>query len=249
MGSLILLSLYYLTNPERLADQQYANAREVPLSEITRGYAEQEFDRILIQDNKVYAELKSGDVWQSYKGNEDSLAELGWNNPKNKTIVEVENREATNMLLAVLPDLFFFILIISGVIWLFRGIARSQSTALSFGKSRARIADARQVKTRFIDVAGAEEAKEELLEVVDFLKNPKKYIGLGAKIPRGVLLVGAPGTGKTLPGSRRCRRGRRAVLLHRRIRVRRDVRRRRREQSARSLRAGEAQCAVHHFHR
>ncbi len=198
MGSLILLSLYYLTNPERLADQQYANAREVPLSEITRGYAEQEFDRILIQDNKVYAELKSGDVWQSYKGNEDSLAELGWNNPKNKTIVEVENREATNMLLAVLPDLFFFILIISGVIWLFRGIARSQSTALSFGKSRARIADARQVKTRFIDVAGAEEAKEELLEVVDFLKNPKKYIGLGAKIPRGVLLVGAPGTGKTL---------------------------------------------------
>ena len=198
MSALVLLSLYYLTNPQRLAEEQYANAKEVALSEITRGYSEKKFEKISVRDNKVFATLKSGDVWQSYKANEDSVSELGWNDPKNNTIVEIENREATNMLLAILPDLLFFILILGGVIWLFRGIARSQSTALSFGKSRARIADARQVKTRFVDVAGAEEAKEDLLEVVDFLKNPKKYTSIGAKIPRGVLLVGAPGTGKTL---------------------------------------------------
>lgn len=90
------------------------------------------------------------------------------------------------------------VLVIVGILWIFRGISRSQNTAMSFGKSKARVADAKQVRTRFKDVAGAAEAKEELVEVVDFLRNPKKYIDLGAKIPKGVLLVGPPGTGKTL---------------------------------------------------
>ncbi|MBI3619094.1 ATP-dependent zinc metalloprotease FtsH [Candidatus Peregrinibacteria bacterium] len=151
-----------------------------------------------MRDNKVFATLKDGNTIQSYKEGSDTVSRLGWNDPRNKTVVRVENRETTNLFLSVLPDLVFFLLVLGGIIWLFRGIARSQSTALSFGKSRARIADAKQVKTRFHDVAGAEEAKEDLVEVVDFLKNPKKYTSIGAKIPKGVLLVGAPGTGKTL---------------------------------------------------
>ncbi|MDO8648674.1 MAG: ATP-dependent zinc metalloprotease FtsH [Candidatus Peregrinibacteria bacterium] len=197
-GTLVFLSIWHLTYPERETEKQFANAKEVALSEITRGYADGDFTEITIRDNKVFATTHSGTVLQSYKETQDSVSELGWNDPKNPTVVEIENREAVNTFIAVLPDLLFFLLVISGVIWLFRGIARSQSTALSFGKSRARIADARQVKTRFIDVAGSDEAKEELVEVVDFLKNPKKYTGIGAKIPKGVLLVGAPGTGKTL---------------------------------------------------
>jgi len=102
------------------------------------------------------------------------------------------------MLYAILPDLLFFLLVIAGLVWLFRGVSRSQNNAMSFGKSRARVADAKQIKTRFKDVAGMEEAKEDLVEVVDFLKHPKKYTNIGAKIPKGALLVGAPGTGKTL---------------------------------------------------
>ncbi len=195
---LVFFAFRFISNPANDAEKKFADAKEVPISQITQGYAANEFKEILVRDNKVYATRKDDSVVQSYKEGNDTVSDLGWNDPKNKTVVQVENREATNMFLAVLPDLLFFLLIIAGVIWLFRGIARSQSTALSFGKSRARIADAKQVKTRFVDVAGAEEAKEDLVEVVDFLKNPKKYTSIGAKIPKGVLLVGSPGTGKTL---------------------------------------------------
>ncbi|MDD4319427.1 MAG: ATP-dependent zinc metalloprotease FtsH [Candidatus Peribacteraceae bacterium] len=197
-GMLVLMSLMFLTNPQRDNEQQFTDAKEVPLSEITQGYASGKFERILVRDNNVFAVQKDGAALRSYKEAADSISQLGWNDPRNTTVVEVENRETANLFFAILPDLLFFLLILTGVIWLFRGIARSQSTALSFGKSRARVADAKQVRTRFADVAGAEEAKEDLVEVVDFLKNPKKYTSIGAKIPRGVLLVGAPGTGKTL---------------------------------------------------
>jgi cell division protease FtsH len=194
----ILMAFILLTNPQRLSDQQYLNAKEVPISEITRGYAKREFAKVIVRDNKVFAERSDGTVIQSYKEGGESVSDLGLIDPDNPTIVEVENREAANLFYAILPDIGFLILVGLVVFWLFRGIARSQSNALSFGKSRARIADATQVKTRFVDVAGADEAKEDLVEVVDFLKNPKKYTSIGAKIPKGVLLVGSPGTGKTL---------------------------------------------------
>jgi cell division protease FtsH len=112
--------------------------------------------------------------------------------------VKVDNIELKSFFKAHLGDLIFFVLLVVLGMWVFRSLARSQSNALSFGKSKARIADARDVKTTFKDVAGCDEAKEDLKEIVDFLKNPRKYTAIGAKIPRGALLVGAPGTGKTL---------------------------------------------------
>ncbi|MBE6349743.1 MAG: ATP-dependent metallopeptidase FtsH/Yme1/Tma family protein [Spirochaetaceae bacterium] len=93
-----------------------------------------------------------------------------------------------------LPLLLMFILLIS----IFKQNAANGAKGMQFGKSRARFYDRNSVKTTFADVAGQEEAKEELAEIIDFLKDPEKYRNLGAKIPKGVLLVGPPGTGKTL---------------------------------------------------
>src|SRR5690606_17692734 len=87
-----------------------------------------------------------------------------------------------------------------GFLWfMMRQVSGANNRAMTFGQSTARMFDpASAKKTTFKDVAGASEAKEELTEVVDFLKNPKKYTAIGAKIPKGVLLMGSPGTGKTL---------------------------------------------------
>jgi cell division protease FtsH len=99
-------------------------------------------------------------------------------------------------------DLFSWVipLILMAALWLFlmRRMGGGPTQALSFGRSKAKIYDRKELKTSFADVAGVDEAKAELMEVVDFLKNPKKYQRLGGRIPKGVLLVGPPGTGKTL---------------------------------------------------
>jgi cell division protease FtsH len=114
--------------------------------------------------------------------------------------VEIAGEEADENflvkgLLSFLPWLIFL-----GLIWflMMRQIQATGTKAMSFGKSRAKMSPETKNKVTFADVAGVEEAKEELKEIIDFLKEPKKFVGIGAKIPKGVLLMGSPGTGKTL---------------------------------------------------
>jgi cell division protease FtsH len=98
----------------------------------------------------------------------------------------------------ILPFLIPFVLISLFIYFLMRNVQGANNRALSFGQSSVRLSDERKNKIKFADVAGAKEAKEELKEVVEFLRFPQKFLQLGAKIPKGVLLLGSPGVGKTL---------------------------------------------------
>ncbi|HQE23090.1 MAG TPA: AAA family ATPase, partial [Syntrophomonadaceae bacterium] len=99
---------------------------------------------------------------------------------------------------SLLSTLFPIIILIAFLIFIMNQSQGGGNRVMQFGRSRARLMTGEEVKVTFKDVAGAEEAKEEMEEVVEFLKNPQKFIQIGAKIPKGVLLYGAPGTGKTL---------------------------------------------------
>jgi cell division protease FtsH len=101
-------------------------------------------------------------------------------------------------LTSLLPNLLFFALIGGIMWWLFRGMGKGQSQATSFGRSTARLALPERSNVMFTDVAGVDEAKQELSEVVEFLRTPERFLKVGARIPKGVLMVGPPGSGKTL---------------------------------------------------
>ena len=113
-------------------------------------------------------------------------------------IVKVRDEEQGSLMYMVLTSWFPIILFVGFWIFLMRQMQSGGNKALSFGKSQARLSTDQQKKVAFHDVAGVEEAKEELQEIVEFLKEPQKFQKLGGRIPKGVLLMGPPGTGKTL---------------------------------------------------
>src|SRR6202049_2617489 len=112
---------------------------------------------------------------------------------------KVQSGSGSNFLLSViLPNLILFGLMALILLWIFRQTQSGNNQALSFGRSRARLLAGDKPAITFVDVAGVDEAKQELNEIVEFLKYPDKFVAVGARIPKGVLLVGPPGTGKTL---------------------------------------------------
>ncbi|MFZ2034972.1 MAG: ATP-dependent zinc metalloprotease FtsH, partial [Candidatus Dormiibacterota bacterium] len=112
---------------------------------------------------------------------------------------KVDTAGGGNFLLSViLPNLILFGLMALILLWIFRQTQSGNNQALSFGRSRARLLAGDKPAITFVDVAGVDEAKQELNEIVEFLKYPDKFVAVGARIPKGVLLVGPPGTGKTL---------------------------------------------------
>ena len=116
-----------------------------------------------------------------------------------KTDIKINsNNSGTYLLSVLLPNIILVVLIAAFMWWVLRQTQSGNNQAISFGRSRARMIAGDKPAITFADVAGVEEAKQELTEIVEFLKYPEKFVALGARIPKGVLLVGPPGTGKTL---------------------------------------------------
>jgi len=116
-----------------------------------------------------------------------------------KTVIKLDsNSSGTYLLSVLLPNIILVVLIAAFMWWVLRQTQSGNNQAISFGRSRARMIAGDKPAITFADVAGVEEAKQELTEIVEFLKYPEKFVALGARIPKGVLLVGPPGTGKTL---------------------------------------------------
>ncbi|TMD19472.1 MAG: ATP-dependent metallopeptidase FtsH/Yme1/Tma family protein [Chloroflexi bacterium] len=116
-----------------------------------------------------------------------------------KTNIKLDsNSSGTYLLSVLLPNIILVVLIAAFMWWVLRQTQSGNNQAISFGRSRARMIAGDKPAITFADVAGVDEAKQELTEIVEFLKYPEKFVALGARIPKGVLLVGPPGTGKTL---------------------------------------------------
>jgi cell division protease FtsH len=144
-----------------------------------------------------------------------------------------------------LPMIFIVVL----MVMFMRQMQAGGGRAMNFGKSKARLLNEHQNKVTFKDVAGVEEAREDVEEIIDFLRDTRKYLRVGGRIPKGVLLMGPPGTGKTLLARAIAGEAGVAFFSDQRLGLRRDVRRRRREPRARPVRAGQEERAVHHLHR
>ncbi len=190
--SLMMILLFNMFNKPRTMPEKL-NFTEF-ISQVEAG----RITAVTIQGNDIYGkyEGKDGKEFHSYKPVSD--ADLTKKLIDKKVTITAKPDEEKFSWLSLLVSWFPFILLIGVWIFFMRQMQSGGGKAMSFGKSRAKLLTENQVKITFEDVAGIEEAKEELHEIISFLKDPKKFTKLGGKIPKGVLLMGPPGTGKTL---------------------------------------------------
>ncbi len=174
---------------------------EVPISQIINDIKEKKVEKITLEGDKVTAKIKDSDekIISRKEAGESiyKILESSGVDPKSVTI-EIKDLSIQQAWVGVLSAILPILLLVGLMFLLFRNAREGAQGIFSFAQSRARLFTKDQPQIKFSDVAGADEAKKELEEIVDFLKSPQKYKEIGARIPKGVLLVGPPGCGKTL---------------------------------------------------
>jgi cell division protease FtsH len=203
--STILLFLIIMTLYSALTEGR-EKPEQIPVSELALNITEEKVSKIIVKGDELEIEYADGVKKESKKESESALSEsLSYYGVTPETLskiqIEVKSQSGfTFWLLNLLPIILPILFIIFFLWFLTRQVKGAGMQAFTFGQSKARLTapDDKKQKVTFKDVAGVKEAKQELTEIVDFLKNPKKFLDIGAKIPKGVLLMGAPGTGKTL---------------------------------------------------
>jgi len=188
IGVMMILLFNMLKTPQK-------NEQDMIFSDFMGKLDAGEVDEVLIKGKVITGQLKDGKKFKTYATEYPDMVQT-LRNQKVKITVKPEelNPWYWNLFFSWGPIIFLV------VIWIFfmRQMQTGGNKALSFGKAKAKMISEKSVKVTFADVAGIEEAKGEVQEIIDFLKDPQKFQKLGGKIPKGVLLVGAPGTGKTL---------------------------------------------------
>jgi cell division protease FtsH len=176
-----------------------SNVVPVTYSQFYQDVKGQRVQSVKVQGREIRGAYQDGREFRTYSPESDNTALVG-DLIKNGVIITAEPPEQRSILMDLLISSFPIIIIIAVWIYFMRQMQGGGGGrgAMSFGKSKARMLGEDQVKVTFNDVAGCEEAKDEVSELVEFLRDPSKFQKLGGKIPRGVLMVGSPGTGKTL---------------------------------------------------
>jgi len=174
---------------------------EKSISTIIQDIKNNKVKKVEVVDNKIFTYYKDDKIAVSYKEVSDSLLKTlrdAGVKPENGVQITVKDTQGASALANILWNVVPTILMVAFFVFLFRQARGAQDSVFSFGQSKAKRFNKDLPKTTFSDVAGVDEAKKELEEVVDFLKNPEKYKKLGARTPKGVILVGPAGCGKTL---------------------------------------------------
>jgi len=169
---------------------------KTPFSEFLKNIDDGRVVQVEIKGNNIEGILSDGSVFSTYAPNDPNLVEKL--SSKGVTITASPREDKMPSLLGILLSWFPMLLLIGVWIFFMRQMQGGKGGAMGFGKSKAKLLSETRGKISFNDVAGIDEAKEEVSEIVDFLKDPRKFRRLGGKIPKGALLIGPPGTGKTL---------------------------------------------------
>lgn len=176
-------------------------SNEVPISQVVSDVKDGKVDKLVVENDKITVDYKNSDKETfTRKESGDSVYQVLKDSGVDPKLVTIEVKDASwqQSWVSLLGTLLPILLMVGFFFLIFRQAKDAGQGIFAFGQSRAKVFSKDQPQVKFTDVAGVQEAKKELEEVVDFLKNSKKYRDIGARIPKGVLLVGPPGTGKTL---------------------------------------------------